>query len=169
MKLNESVLDRRDFLDGLIFAGVLGGGTVVADIVLNYLTGIKVPEPDYVVVSGQALETLARERFVLVAYGPSPVMVYQLPDDQIRALSAVCTHGQCNVRYRPADNDIYCGCHQGRYTVDGVNVPGTPPPRPLAPFHVHRHADGTLLVSKRPFDAPPTSGPPSESTSATKG
>jgi nitrite reductase/ring-hydroxylating ferredoxin subunit len=169
MKLDESVLDRRDFLDGLIGAGMLAGGAVAADVVLHYLTGIQVPEPDQIVVAGQALQTLARERFVLVAYGPSPVMLFQLPDAQIRALSAVCTHGQCNVRYRPASNDIYCGCHQGRYTTDGVNVPGTPPPRRLAPFHVRPQADGTLIVSKRPFDAPPASGPSSESTPTTKG
>jgi len=169
MKLSESMLDRRDFLDGLLGAGVLAGGAVAADVVLKYLTGAQIPEPDHIVVSGEALRTLARDRFVLVAYGPSPVIILQLPNGGIRALSAVCTHGQCNVRYRPASNDIYCGCHQGRFTADGVNVPGTPPPRPLTPFYVVRQADGTLLVSKRPFDASPTSGAPDASTSTAKG
>jgi cytochrome b6-f complex iron-sulfur subunit len=166
VRLNESLLNRRDFLDGLVAAGLLVGGAVAMDVGLGYLTGVKIPEPDQIVVSGKALETLARERFVLVAYGPAPVMIFQLPEGRLRALSAVCTHGQCNVRYRPAENDIYCGCHQGRYTAEGVNVPGTPPPRPLRPFNVSPQADGTLLVSRVPSDEPrkrgqtrPFSGP----------
>jgi cytochrome b6-f complex iron-sulfur subunit len=147
MKLDDSLFYRRDLLNGLVVTGALGLGAVAGHTVLGYLTGLEVPEPDHVTVTGPALDVLAKERFVLVPYGPRPVMVYRLQDGQLRAVSAVCTHSQCNVRYRPDSNDIYCGCHHGRFTAEGVNVPGTPPPRPLRAFHVRRQDDGSLLVS----------------------
>ena len=154
MKLDESLLNRRDFLDGLAASGVLVCTGVAGEMVLGYLTGQDVPEPtEPQLVSSTALETLEARQFVLVPYGPSPVMIFRLPDGELRALAAVCTHGQCNVRYRPAENDIFCACHEGRFTADGVNVPGTPPPRPLRKFHLSRKTDGSLLVFHEPFDA----------------
>ena len=147
MRLDDSLLGRRELLNGLAATGALGMCVVGGHAALGYLTGMEVPEPRNVTVSGAAIETLEKQRFVLVPYGPQPVMVYRLPDGQLRAVSAVCTHSQCNVRYRPQENDIYCGCHHGRFTAEGVNVPGTPPPRPLRKFCVRRQADGTLLVS----------------------
>jgi len=119
---------------------------------LGYLTGLEVPEPDQIVVSGKFLEILEKDLFVLVPYGPQPVMIIKLSDGELRAFTAVCTHGQCNVRYRPEEADIYCGCHKGKFTEEGVNVPGTPPPRPLRKFHLQRQEDGTLLVSNQPLD-----------------
>jgi Rieske Fe-S protein len=152
MRLNESLLDRRDFLDCMVGTGLVVWGSVAGEMVLSYLTGLEVPEPDQIIVGGNALATLEKERFVLVPYGPRPVMLLNLPDGELRALSAVCTHGQCNVRYRPDKNDIYCGCHKGRFTAEGVNVPGTPPPEPLQKYYVEKQDDGTLLVSNQPLD-----------------
>jgi Rieske Fe-S protein len=154
VKLDESMIDRRQFLDGLIAASLAGLGATGTYTALGYLTGQEEKEPEKGIdVSGKALETLTAQKFVLVKYGPHPVIVFTLPDGQLRALSAVCTHGQCNVRYRPEENDLYCGCHYGRYTADGVNVPGTPPPRPLRQFDVQRQNDGTLHVAAIKSDA----------------
>jgi Rieske Fe-S protein len=151
MRLNESVLNRRDLLDGLLGAGVLVWGGVGGEMALSYLTGLEVPEPDEVVVGGELLEVLQQKRFVLVPYGPQPVLLLRKPDGELRAFSAVCTHLQCNVYYRPDDNDIFCNCHDGVFSADGDNIAG-PPPRPLRPFYVIEQDDGTLLVSNRPID-----------------
>jgi Rieske Fe-S protein len=147
MKLDQSLIDRRQFLDGVIVAGAAGLGVVGAYTAMGSLIGADEPEPKEALVKGKALEALAKERFVLVKYGPTPVIVFTLPGGQLQALSGLCTHSRCNVRYRPAENDLYCACHQGRYTADGVNVPGTPPPRPLRKFNVERLADGTLRIT----------------------
>ncbi|MHC4442402.1 MAG: QcrA and Rieske domain-containing protein [Planctomycetota bacterium] len=152
MRLNESLFNRRDFLDGLLGAGVVACGAVAGEAILGYLTGLKIPEPDEITVNGEHLELLEKDRFILLPYGPQPVMLIKLPDGNLRAFTAVCTHGQCNVRYRPDENDIYCGCHKGRFDAEGVNVPGTPPPRPLRKFYIQKENDGTLLVSNKPFD-----------------
>jgi Rieske Fe-S protein len=153
MRLERSHIDRREFLDGLIIAGAVGISAVTGETMLGYLTGIQVPEPEFIIVEGEALQALARQRYVLVPYGPQPVLILQLPGGELRAFSAVCTHGQCNVRYRPDRGDIFCGCHEGRFTVDGVNVPGTPPPAPLRRFHLQQRDDGSLRVQAQTFEA----------------
>jgi len=147
MKLDQSMIDRRQFLDGVIVVGAAGLGAVGAYTALSSLIGTEEPEPDFLDVSGKALETLAQERFVLVQYGPTPVIVFKVPGGEVRALCGLCTHSRCNVRYRPEQNDLYCACHQGRYTAEGVNVPGTPPPRPLRKFNVDRQSGGTLRIT----------------------
>jgi hypothetical protein len=91
MKLDQSIIDRRQFLDGVIMTGAVGLGVVGAYTALGSLIGVDEPEPDHVIVKGKALEALARERFVLVPYGPAPVILFTLPDGQLRARS-VCAH-----------------------------------------------------------------------------
>lgn len=149
MKLDQSLIDRRRFLDGMLMTGAAGLAAAGAYTALGSLIGADEPEPDQAIVSGKALQTLARERCVLIPFGPAPVIVFTLPDGKLRALSGLCTHSRCNVRYRPAENDLYCACHHGRYTADGTNVPGTPPPRPLRAYVVERQADGTLRVTAK--------------------
>lgn len=146
MKLEQSIIGRRQFLDGMICAGAAGLGAAGVYTAMGSLIGVEEPEPAEAILSGAQLETLARERFVLVPFGPAPVIVFTLPDGTLRALSGLCTHSRCNVSYRPAENDLYCACHHGRYTNDGTNVPGTPPPRPLRRYLVEKLDDGTLRV-----------------------
>ncbi|SDW59535.1 menaquinol-cytochrome c reductase iron-sulfur subunit [Marininema mesophilum] len=52
---------------------------------------------------------------------------------EILALSPICKHLGCTVKWEGGGrtNVFYCPCHGGEYTKDGVNVPGTPPPKPL--------------------------------------
>ena len=172
MRLHESVFDRRQFLNGLAGGSALVLTGVGGEAVLGFLTGMEVPEPESIIVKGPALETLKREKFVLVPYGPRPVMVFRLPESEgggLRALSAVCTHGQCNVRYRPESNDIHCPCHGGRFTAEGINVPGTPPPRPLRKFQVEQKEDGSLWVAAVPTDSPKSDTRPAGASPDRKG
>jgi nitrite reductase/ring-hydroxylating ferredoxin subunit len=62
-------------------------------------------------------------------FGGKPCLLI-LVDGAPRALSAVCTHLQCTVEYRPGHADIFCNCHNGVYDLNGRNIAG-PPPRPL--------------------------------------
>jgi Rieske Fe-S protein len=67
-------------------------------------------------------------------FGGKPCLLF-LANDEPRAISAVCTHLQCTVEYRAANQDIFCNCHNGIYDLNGRNVAG-PPPRPLEVFRV---------------------------------
>ena len=56
----------------------------------------------------------------------------------------ICTHLGCIPIFHPDSNGFLCPCHGGRFTIDGINVEGTPPPKPfdMPPFKV----DGMKLV-----------------------
>jgi menaquinol-cytochrome c reductase iron-sulfur subunit len=76
--------------------------------------------------------------------------VYKDEAGKIVALSPVCKHLGCTVNWNgdPANqNQFFCPCHNGRYTKDGDNVPGTPP---LGPLDVYEHEvrDGWLYLGK---------------------
>jgi Rieske Fe-S protein len=59
----------------------------------------------------------------------------RLRADDVKAFNAVCTHMDCTVAYRAEKGDIFCGCHDGIYDMNGRNVSG-PPPRPLESYKV---------------------------------
>ena len=60
--------------------------------------------------------------------------------DDVKAFNAICTHVDCTVKYRPDKGDIFCGCHEGVYDLNGRNVSG-PPPRPLESYKVVLRGD----------------------------
>ncbi|WP_082234001.1 ubiquinol-cytochrome c reductase iron-sulfur subunit [Halobacillus massiliensis] len=65
--------------------------------------------------------------------------VYRTKEDELVALSPICTHLGCTVDWGSNEeypDQFYCPCHGGRYTKDGVNVPGTPPTAPLPTFEM---------------------------------
>jgi Rieske Fe-S protein len=68
-------------------------------------------------------------------FGGKPCLVIRMPDGQVKAFGAVCTHLDCTVEYREAKGDIFCNCHDGVYDLNGRNVSG-PPPRPLEAYNV---------------------------------
>lgn len=68
--------------------------------------------------------------------------------DGFKALSNVCSHMQCPVRWVHDLGQFLCPCHGGLYDRTGLNI-GGPPPKPL-PEYVHRiTADGILYIQNR--------------------
>ena len=65
---------------------------------------------------------------------------------RLKAFSAVCTHLDCIVQYRPEMKGIWCACHNGQYDLNGQNT-GGPPPRPLEEYAVNLRGD-EVIVSK---------------------
>jgi len=83
----------------------------------------------------------------VVAFGSAPAIVVRTATGDYRAFSAVCTHLQCTVQYRPDLQHIWCACHNGHYDLSGRNIAG-PPPRPLEQYDVNLR-DDEIVVSKR--------------------
>ncbi len=79
-------------------------------------------------------------------FGSRPGILIRTPAGELRAFSAVCTHLNCTVQYRPDLGHIWCACHNGHFDLNGKNVAG-PPPRPLDPFVVS--ARGSQIVVSR--------------------
>ncbi len=79
-------------------------------------------------------------------FGSRPGILIRTPSGELRAFSAVCTHLNCTVQYRPDLTEIWCACHNGHFNLNGQNVSG-PPPRPLDQYVVNVRGD-EIVVSK---------------------
>jgi Rieske Fe-S protein len=79
-------------------------------------------------------------------FGSRPGILVRTAAGELRAFSAVCTHLNCTVQYRPDLSQIWCACHNGHFDVNGKNVEG-PPPRPLEAFTVNARGN-QIVVSK---------------------
>ena len=62
------------------------------------------------------------------------------------AMSNICTHLGCRVRWIPDKEGFYCPCHNGVFAKDGTVISG-PPPRPLDRFE-SKVEDGVLFVKR---------------------
>jgi cytochrome b6-f complex iron-sulfur subunit len=79
-------------------------------------------------------------------FGNRPAILVRTPAGDLRAFSAVCTHLNCTVQYRPDLSHIWCACHNGHFDLNGKNIEG-PPPRPLEPFVVNARGN-QIVVTK---------------------
>lgn len=77
----------------------------------------------------------------------APEVLIRLPNEDLVAYSAVCTHQACVVSYQPRTEKLACPCHGGVFdpAQDAAVVSG-PPPRPLpeVPFEVR---DGEIILA----------------------
>ena len=62
------------------------------------------------------------------------------------ALSNICTHLGCRIRWIAEEGKFFCPCHNGVFARDGSVVSG-PPPRPLDRFET-KVEDGTLYIKR---------------------
>ena len=62
------------------------------------------------------------------------------------AMSNICTHLGCRVRWVTEEEQFFCPCHNAVFAKDGSVVDG-PPPRPLDQFE-HKVEDGVIFVKR---------------------
>lgn len=62
------------------------------------------------------------------------------------AISNICTHLGCRVRWISEEGKFFCPCHNGVFARDGSVISG-PPPRPLDRFET-KVEDGTLYIKR---------------------
>lgn len=68
-------------------------------------------------------------------------------EDQIYALSTICTHLGCTPNWLEAEDKFKCPCHGSGYHRDGVNFEG-PTPRPLERYAIALTDSGELEIDK---------------------
>ena len=137
---------RRNILNVLLGLSFVGWAGTILFPVIQYF---KIPpqkddQPDSVVAA--KLKDLKPNEGVLFKFGSTPALLIMGQDGQLRALSAVCTHLECTVKYRSDLQKIHCACHNGMYDLNGTNIAG-PPPRPLVEYKVTQKGDD-VIVSK---------------------
>ncbi len=78
------------------------------------------------------------------SYQGRPAVLLEQSPGQYIALSAVCTHLGCIVKWVNDSQEFLCPCHAGRFSTNG-QVLGGPPPEPLATYPVTFDGDDILV------------------------
>lgn len=137
---------RRGFLDGLLGASVAAWLATVLYPIIRYLKPLPQTGPTGPArLTRDEISKLEQKQFVIVPVSGQRVMVLQLPNEELLAFSAVCTHEGCTVTYRPGESVIWCPCHDGRFDLNGRVLSG-PPPRSLPKYAAKRQPDGGIIV-----------------------
>ncbi|MBI5180975.1 MAG: Rieske 2Fe-2S domain-containing protein [Nitrospirae bacterium] len=118
---------KRGFLK-LLFLTVMGisFGSVIYPII-RYLSPLSQQQATEKVEISKDEVTIGKARFFL--YKGSPAVVIQTKSG-FTALSAVCTHLGCIVKWLEDKGEFQCPCHAGRFDATGKVLSG-PPPNPL--------------------------------------
>jgi cytochrome b6-f complex iron-sulfur subunit len=138
--------NRRGFLDALLGASVIGWLGTVFYPIIRYLKPLPQAGPTGPArLTRDEISKLEQQQFVIVPVSGERVMVLQLPNQELLAFSAICTHEGCTVTYQPGESVIWCPCHDGRFDLNGRVLSG-PPPRPLPKYAANRQPDGGIIV-----------------------
>ena len=140
--LNVSESQRRKFLTVMI--GLVG--TAIAGVsawpVLRYLSpGGGAEDAGKVKVDKSQLSAGGAHMFSI---NGRPAILLQKTPGEFVAMSAVCTHLGCIVKWVEADQELLCPCHGGRFSTEGA-VLGGPPPAPLELYPVSLQDDQILI------------------------
>ena len=129
---------RRKFLFTML--GGIGALIGAASIwpTFRFLSPISSGDEDEKVVVART--DVARGKAHFFQYRGKPAVVLQNAPGEFIALSAVCTHLGCVVKWQEQENEFLCPCHGGRFAPDG-QVLGGPPPSPLETLVVELDGD----------------------------
>jgi cytochrome b6-f complex iron-sulfur subunit len=140
-------MKRRDFVNSFL------GGSLAATILaflyplVRYVLPPRQAEAMQKRVAAAKTNDLPPNSFKIFKFGASPGILVNTQDGQLVALSAVCTHLTCTVRYESDSGTLYCPCHNGRFDLAG-NVISGPPPAPLESYKVEVVGED-IFVSKK--------------------
>jgi cytochrome b6-f complex iron-sulfur subunit len=98
---------------------------------------------DLTAAANAALRDVDGARIITV--NGRPLIVVRTGDTTFAALSAVCTHAGCTVRYAVSAHDIACPCHGSTFALDGKVTRG-PAVLPLAQFMATFDATTQILT-----------------------
>jgi cytochrome b6-f complex iron-sulfur subunit len=135
---------RRKFLDYLL--GTSAAATLGAIVypIIRFMTPPHIVEAMETSVVAAKLSELLPNSGKIFKFGSKPGLVIRTESGELKAFSAVCTHLDCIVQYRPDTKQIWCACHNGQYNLNGENI-GGPPPRPLEEYPVNKRGDDIVV------------------------
>lgn len=96
------------------------------------------------VVQAGAAQSLKAGEARLIRHGTAPLYLVRLSDDEIVAVSALCTHFRCVLNWNSQNRILVCPCHNGVFSATGDVMSGLPT-KPLTtyPTEIRR---GEILV-----------------------
>lgn len=123
---------RRDFLTNVFkFFSLLWSVGIVWGV-LAFIRGPrerKTPVLPYIL-----LDDISVGESKLLKTREGPVLLIRLDREKFVALSSICTHKKCFLKWNKEKKVILCPCHDGVFNISGNVITG-PPPRPLPRFN----------------------------------
>ena len=136
---------RRSFID---YCLALGGGlwaAAMAAPAAAYLWPAGSGGPAETTVKVGAVKEIAVGEAKIIQSKGKPILVIRRAEREFTALSAICTHLGCIVKWDAALGQVLCPCHAAAFSADGQVVSG-PPPSPLTAYPVVITRDDQVLV-----------------------
>jgi cytochrome b6-f complex iron-sulfur subunit len=90
------------------------------------------------------LSTLQVGNARFVPHGDHPLFVLRASENEVTALSAVCTHLRCVLRWDEKNHVLQCPCHAGSFDRTGAVLSG-PPNRALPQYSAEVRADEIIV------------------------
>jgi|FLOH01.1.fsa_nt_gi cytochrome b6-f complex iron-sulfur subunit len=137
---------RRSFLDALFGVTLLGWLGAMIYPVFRFLVPPKRPDLNVSSLDAGLVASFKKNTSKIMRFGRKPVIIVRKKSGDFKALSATCTHLDCNVQFKQDTEQIWCACHNGLYDLEGRNISG-PPPRPLTQFQVNLK-DEKIFITK---------------------
>jgi Rieske Fe-S protein len=138
------VTSRRRFLDYLLGTGVVATLAAIFYPIIRFMAPPHIVEAMQNSVVAAKMSELQPNSGKIFKFGSKPGLVVRTASGELKAFSAVCTHLECIVQYRPDTKQIWCACHNGQYNLNGENI-GGPPPRPLEQYAVNKRGDDVVV------------------------
>jgi Rieske Fe-S protein len=132
-----------------LFQWILGGG-IFASVasfaypVIRFVMPPPVAEAAVNAVEAGKVSDLKPNSGKIIKFGSKPVLLIRVNETEWKAFSAVCTHLNCTVQFKPEGSQIWCACHNGTYDLNGKVVSG-PPPRGLDEYAVHVRGEDVVV------------------------
>ena len=138
-------VSRRKLMNFLLGGGVITtlGASLVP--VVNFLIPPEAQGLDQNSVVAGKVGELAPNTGKIFKFGNKPGLLVHTMTGEYLAFSAICTHLQCTVQYRPDFQHIWCACHNGHFDLTGKNIQG-PPPRPLEEYKVEIQGEDIVVL-----------------------
>jgi cytochrome b6-f complex iron-sulfur subunit len=136
---------RRRFLDYLLGTSAVATLGAIIYPILKFMTPPLVIESTQNSVEAGKLSELPVNSGKIFKFGSKPGILVRTETGELKAFSAVCTHLECIVQYRPDTKQIWCACHNGQYNLSGKNI-GGPPPRPLEEYKVNTRGEEIVIT-----------------------
>ena len=144
-KKSSKIMKRRKFLNIVFNFSLFTWIAAILYPVIKYLIPPAIPEVSINSITAGAIQDFPISSSMITRFGRKPILVLRKKNGDFRALSATCTHLDCNVQYRDDLEQIWCACHNGLYNLEGKNISG-PPPKPLSQYSIIVNNDRIVIT-----------------------
>lgn len=138
-------ISRRTFLNRFLGGGVFALLAAIFYPVIRFIVPPQIPEASTNRVIAAKLSEVPPNSGKIFRFGDKPGIVIHTAEGSFKAFSAICTHLDCTVQYRPDLKHIWCACHNGHYDLNGKNISG-PPPRPLDEYQAFVQGEDVIVT-----------------------